>query len=341
MKQLKRSKSALLVAAALLATGHAAANPTGPTVTHGSAAIQVSGNVLTVRNSPGTIINWQTFSIGVPDATLFLQQSGNSAVLNRVTGGSPSAILGNLQSNGKVFIANPNGVVFGKTAQVSATSLTATTGHIANESFLAGTATPVGGVTMTVVGRFGGYAALSDTSATFEGVTAPGGSLSITVPGTVTIDGGMTALGDISLAASNIVIAPSTVTIDSGVTAGGDISLVANNMNLSGTLTGTTITLTTSGGVTSGGGISVGGGGVTLTTPGNTSGGDTVTVIPGGTKSTIAIVGGSTASAPPALAATRAVSASGTNVLAVAGRHVAPGSPRPALMVLEKREPLF
>src|SRR5262245_16290160 len=76
------------------------ANPFGATVINGQVFFNVNGNLLQITNSPGSIINWQRFSIGANEITRFLQQSASSAVLNRVTGVDPSVILGTLQSNG-------------------------------------------------------------------------------------------------------------------------------------------------------------------------------------------------------------------------------------------------
>ena len=44
------------------------ANPVGPAIVHGQASFQTQGKSLTVTNSPGTIINWQGFSIGAGEA---------------------------------------------------------------------------------------------------------------------------------------------------------------------------------------------------------------------------------------------------------------------------------
>src|SRR5208283_5202948 len=74
--------------------GAAQANPGGPTVVSGSATFASSGNTLTVTNSPGAVINWAAFSIGKDEITRFIQQSSQSAVLNRVIGQDPSLILG-------------------------------------------------------------------------------------------------------------------------------------------------------------------------------------------------------------------------------------------------------
>ncbi|OWW18775.1 filamentous hemagglutinin N-terminal domain-containing protein [Noviherbaspirillum denitrificans] len=118
--------------------GTALANPFGPQVVNGQASFLNQGNVLTVTNTPGTILNWQSFSINPGELTRFLQQNANSAVLNRITGQDPSQILGALQSNGRVFLVNPNGILFGQGAQVDVNGLVASTLNISNEDFLNG-----------------------------------------------------------------------------------------------------------------------------------------------------------------------------------------------------------
>lgn len=113
-------------------------NPLAPLVVNGQATFATSGRTLSITNTPGTIINWQQFSIQANEATRFVQQSASSAVLNRVVGGDPSRILGTLQSNGRVFLINPNGILFGAGAQVDVAGLVASTLNIRNEDFLAG-----------------------------------------------------------------------------------------------------------------------------------------------------------------------------------------------------------
>ncbi len=116
----------------------ALANPTGATVASGTATISSQGNVLSVTNSPGAIINWRAFSIGTNEITRFIQQSAASSVLNRVVGVDPSVILGVLQSNGRVFLINPNGILFGAGAQIDVAGLVASTLNLSNADFLAG-----------------------------------------------------------------------------------------------------------------------------------------------------------------------------------------------------------
>ena len=123
----------------LLAGAAAHANPTGPTVAHGSAQFaRPDAGTLAVTTSSNAIINWRGFSIGAGETTRFTQPSATSAVLNRVTGSDASSILGELLSNGRVFLVNPNGIVFGEDAVVDTAGLVASTLGIADADFLAG-----------------------------------------------------------------------------------------------------------------------------------------------------------------------------------------------------------
>jgi filamentous hemagglutinin family protein len=124
--------------AACFAISTAFALPAAPIVVSGGASFAQSGNVLTVKNTPSAIINWQSFSIGRAETTKFIQTSASSAVLNRITGQDPSTILGALQSNGRVFLINPNGIVFGQGSRIDVAGLVASTLNIRDEDFLAG-----------------------------------------------------------------------------------------------------------------------------------------------------------------------------------------------------------
>jgi filamentous hemagglutinin family protein len=129
-----------LFAACLLA--HPAplwANPTVGDVVAGSAGISSSGNTLTVTQaSNNAIIDWRGFSIGQGELTRFIQPSAQSSVLNRVTGGDPSAIYGTLQANGRVFLINPNGITVGPTGVIDTQSFVASTLDLNNDDFIAG-----------------------------------------------------------------------------------------------------------------------------------------------------------------------------------------------------------
>lgn len=118
----------------------ALANPQGGQVVAGSATItQETATKLGITQTTNkAIINWRSFSIGNSEHTQFYQPSANSVNLSRVVGGDPSQILGRLTANGQVFLVNPNGILFGKNAQVDVAGLVASTHNIRNEDFLAG-----------------------------------------------------------------------------------------------------------------------------------------------------------------------------------------------------------
>nr|WP_202943811.1 filamentous hemagglutinin N-terminal domain-containing protein [Janthinobacterium sp. Marseille] len=129
-----------VLAACLGATGisSAIANPSNPTVVNGQVTFSQNGNVYTITNSPSAIINWNSFSINAGELVRFIQQNSSSSVLNRITGQDPSQIMGALESNGRVFLINPNGIMFGAGAQINVAGLVASTLAISDSNFLAG-----------------------------------------------------------------------------------------------------------------------------------------------------------------------------------------------------------
>ena len=140
----RQHKAAAIAVAACFGATSAYANPT---VVNGAAQFTTTGNLLNIVNTPNAIINWGSFSIGANEITKFVQQSASSAVLNRVAAGlSPSSILGALQSNGRVFLINPNGIVFGAGSQINVGGLVASTMNLSNEDFLAGRMRFTGGL---------------------------------------------------------------------------------------------------------------------------------------------------------------------------------------------------
>jgi filamentous hemagglutinin family protein len=115
------------------------ANPQGGAVTEGSATIQQSGNRVDVHQATDrAVIDWRSFSIAPGEITQFHQPSAGSIALNRVTGADPSRIFGTLRANGRVFLINPNGIMFGAGSRVDVSGLVATTSNIRNEDFMAG-----------------------------------------------------------------------------------------------------------------------------------------------------------------------------------------------------------
>ncbi|MEO8387388.1 YDG domain-containing protein [Polaromonas sp.] len=125
--------------AAGLAAAQALAAPTGGQVSVGQGGITQGGNTTTITQStPKLAINWQSFGIAGNETVNFVQPGAGAIALNRVLGTEASQILGRLNANGQVFLLNPNGVLFGQSAQVSVGGLVASTLGMSDADFMAG-----------------------------------------------------------------------------------------------------------------------------------------------------------------------------------------------------------
>ncbi|MCK5885321.1 MAG: filamentous hemagglutinin N-terminal domain-containing protein, partial [Alcanivorax sp.] len=116
----------------------AASLPQNGQVIAGDVSISQPGDhTLTIeQGSNKAIIDWQSFSIGEGNTVNFGQNSSSAVALNRVTGNDPSAIYGNLNATGKVFLVNQNGVLFAEGASVNVGGLVASTLDIDNQDFV-------------------------------------------------------------------------------------------------------------------------------------------------------------------------------------------------------------
>lgn len=102
--------------------------PQNHNVVVGEATFSTAGNKMTINQSSHTTqIEWHSFDIGKDKEVQFIQPGENSVAYNRVTGGNASQIQGKLTANGKVYLANPNGVIITKGAQINVAGLFATT----------------------------------------------------------------------------------------------------------------------------------------------------------------------------------------------------------------------
>lgn len=179
----------------LACAGGAQALPVDGQVAAGGASIAQGGGGLTVSQSTqNAAINWQSFSIGQGEAVTFVQPNSQSVALNRVVGADPSSILGSLSANGKVFLVNPNGILFGQGAQVNVAGLVASTLNITDSDFMAGCYSFAGtsGGTVSNLGSInadGGYVALLGAKVSNDGViSARMGSVALAAGEGVTLD---------------------------------------------------------------------------------------------------------------------------------------------------------
>ena len=176
------------------ATG-AAALPQGGVVTSGSANVTATpGNMTIVQGSQSAVLNWQSFGIGAGESVQFVQPGAGAVALNRVVGSDPSAILGKLSANGKVFLVNPNGILFGQGASVNVGGLVASTLGISDSDFMDGRYRFSGSSTQAVsnlgaINAPGGYVALLGAHVSNDGVIAARmGSVALAGGQAVTLD---------------------------------------------------------------------------------------------------------------------------------------------------------
>ncbi|NBV19941.1 YDG domain-containing protein, partial [Janthinobacterium sp.] len=185
-----------MAAALMLGYGSLAlAGPAGGTVVAGQATINgTPGNTVIHQGSQNAVINWAQFNIGKGESVQFQQPNSNAVALNRVLGSDGTTILGNLSANGKVFIVNPNGVLFGQGASVNTAGLVASTLDISNSDFMAGKYQFSGNGTGKVLNQGtisapGGYVALLGANVSNEGtISARLGSVALAAGNAITLD---------------------------------------------------------------------------------------------------------------------------------------------------------
>lgn len=97
-------------------------------VVSGNVTFTTTADKMTInQTSPTTQIDWHSFDIGKNKEVEFQQPSTSAVAYNRVTGGNASQIQGKLTANGKVYLANPNGVIITQGAEINVAGLFATT----------------------------------------------------------------------------------------------------------------------------------------------------------------------------------------------------------------------
>ena len=307
-------RAAVLVAS-LFATLGAFANPTGGTFVAGGGTISPNGNILTITNTPNSIINWQQFSISPNEITSFIQQNSASAVLNRVIGQNPSSLLGSLQSNGRVYLINPNGVLFGSGTQINTAAFVATTFDVPDNDFLSGNAAFLSGGT-GIQAEVGVISVTASVSLSNSGLTlsncnvAAGGNISLSSSGPITIDGGITAAGDIALQSQGTVTMTGQISVAGQARVDGSVVLGTNNVTATN---GTIITVNNSGNTANIPGSGTGGSGAAPAPSTSAPSIDTAPAIRsnrvgGGVSSVASLGGGSTVAGGSAFVASVATS---------------------------------
>lgn len=177
----------------------AATLPQGGVISVGEGTIvNNGGSQLVIKQNTNKLgVNWQSFNVGADSQVVFDQPSKESIAMNRVIGSDGSAILGKIDANGQVFLINPNGVIFGKDAQVNVGGLVASTLNLTDDNFKKGdySFAADGGKNTEVLNQGtiqaaeGGYVALLGKSVKNQGIIkAKLGTAALAAGNAVTLD---------------------------------------------------------------------------------------------------------------------------------------------------------
>jgi filamentous hemagglutinin family protein len=245
--------AAFLVASAPAHALNADALPTGGTITAGQGTIAASGNRMTVsQGSERLVAQWKTYNIGANAGVTYIQPSASSIALNRIAADSPSEILGSLKSNGQVWLINPAGIVFGKSAQVNVGGLVASTLQLSDKDFLDGKYSfSNGGSAGAIVneGSLNGkvIALVGPVVRNSGSIHADGGSAALAAGDQVSLDfsgDGLLAVSVDKGALNAVAENAGTITADGGLvvlTARSANALTASAVNNSGTIRARTL----------------------------------------------------------------------------------------------------
>ena len=242
--------------AALLFSSAALAGPEGEQVVRGNVTFERNGNQTIIRAGDRSIINYRNFDIGAAESVRFIQPGAESRVLNRINSATPTRIDGSLSANGRVYIVNPAGVVFGRGSVINTAGLFAAAGQLSDADFVRGN-DRFTGLTGNVIneGSINGQQIVmaGRQVANFGSIVAPQGTVAMAAGEDVVItqrDGAMhvrvsgTALGDATTAAVT-----NTGTIDtSSLRGGGKVIMAAGDVfglaiNTTGTVKGKNVEL--------------------------------------------------------------------------------------------------
>ncbi len=123
----------------LVVSGPAVAGPEGGVIREGNGTITDQGLLTLIRqNSDRIAIDWESFNVGADETVRFIQPGDTSVALNRIFDQNPSQIFGVIEANGRVILINPNGMLFGETAQLNVAGLVASTLSISVDDFKSG-----------------------------------------------------------------------------------------------------------------------------------------------------------------------------------------------------------
>ena len=151
----QRVRYALLagMAGAFLIPQVAFAAPTGENVVSGGATVTRSGSDTNINSSnANNVIKWSDYSLVHGERVVHDGGAKTNNYLNIVTGANTSNIDGKIEGGKNVYIVNPNGVIFGKNAEVNVGHLHVSTQDTSTVNTAANMANNVSPLSTTAAG---------------------------------------------------------------------------------------------------------------------------------------------------------------------------------------------
>jgi filamentous hemagglutinin family protein len=171
----------------------------------GAATATQTPNRLTVnQTSQNTLLNWQSFNIGSGATVNFVQPGAAAVAINQIFQGSPSQIFGALTANGRIYLINQNGIMFGAGAQVNVGGLVASTLNITQDAI-------ANGIAKTIVGDPTSPSFVRFTDA--SGAALPSGAISVAQGAKLNSTGGQILLLAPQIANEGTITTPDGQTI--------------------------------------------------------------------------------------------------------------------------------
>lgn len=260
----------------------------------GATVVLTSPTLVTVTTPDRGIITWNnlgdgTMTVGMGDTLNFVLPGSTSSVLNRVINPTNTTqIDGQIQSNGRVFILNPNGVILGATASVNAAGFGASAIAEPDGNFIAtgslnllgtasGPVTVTSGANISTLGGTGDVF-LAGTNVNVAGTISANNLIIRSVAGsTVALgSGGSLLVGTVGASTTGNVNVSGGASITVGSTAAAAVTIVGNailsSANPTTTTTGGTTTLSAASATSIGGNLTVTTGGGAASLGGSTAG---------------------------------------------------------------------
>ncbi len=143
LSKIARAIRNIALASSVVTTpGLVMADPSGGAIGHdsggGSNITPNVGHYVIDQTGNSLYIDWTSFDLANGEFVTFNQPSSTAVALNNISGGGSSSIAGTINANGRIFLINPDGIVFGNTASINVNGLIASSLLLSEADFAAG-----------------------------------------------------------------------------------------------------------------------------------------------------------------------------------------------------------